>query len=79
MINSYCSSKPGLSEMSKWAFRNTLTSDKQLKPTVAAWVKEYKLKKVVIIHDAEDAVSKAEGASILPELLKENGVEVLDI
>jgi branched-chain amino acid transport system substrate-binding protein len=79
VINSYCSSKPGLSEVNKWAFRNTLTSDKQLKPVVAAWVKEYKPKKVVIIYDAEDAVSKAEGASILPVLLKENGVDVLDM
>lgn len=78
IINSYCSSKPGLSAMSKWAFRNTLTSDKQLKPVVAAWVKEYKPKKVVIIFDAEDAVSKAEGDKILPVLLKENGVEVLE-
>ena len=79
VINSYCSSKPGLSAMSKWAFRNTLTSDKQLKPVVAAWAKEYKPKKVVIIYDAEDAVSKAEGASILPVLFKENGIEVLDM
>src|SRR5712691_10571630 len=79
VINSYCSAKPGLSAMSKWAFRNTLTSDKQLKPVVAAWAKEYKPKKVVIIHDAEDAVSKAEGASILPPLFKEHGIEVLDI
>lgn len=78
VINSYCSSKPGLSAMSKWAFRNTLTSDKQLKPVVAAWVKEYKPKKVVIIFDAEDAVSKAEGDLIMPVLLKANGVEVLE-
>ena len=34
---SYCSSKPGLSAMSQWAFRNTLTSDKQLDPVVKAW------------------------------------------
>ena len=27
---SYCSSAPGLSALSTWAFRNTLTSDKQL-------------------------------------------------
>ena len=78
VINSYCSAKPGLSAMSKWAFRNTLTSDKQLKPVVAAWVKEYHPKKVVIIYDAEDAVSKAEGAKILPVLLKANGVDVID-
>ena len=41
VINSYCSAKPGLSAMSVWAFRNTLTSDKQLKPVVDAWVAEY--------------------------------------
>jgi branched-chain amino acid transport system substrate-binding protein len=78
-IDSYCSAKPGLSAMSKWAFRNTLTSDKQLKPVVAAWVKEYHPKKVVIIYDAEDAVSKGEGAKVLPALFKANGVEVLDL
>ena len=65
--------------MSKWAFRNTLTSDKQLKPVVAAWLEEYKPKKVVIIYDAEDAVSKGEGAGVLPALFKAHGVEVLDM
>jgi len=78
VIDSYCSAKPGLSAMSKWAFRNTLTSDKQLKPVVDAWLKDYKIKKVVIIYDAEDAVSKGEGAVVLPKLLKDHGVEILD-
>jgi branched-chain amino acid transport system substrate-binding protein len=78
VINSYCSAKPGLSAMSKWAFRNTLTSDKQLKPVVAAWVAEYKPKKVVIIYDAEDAVSKGEGAGVLPALFKQHNIEVLE-
>ena len=78
VINSYCSAKPGLSAMSVWAFRNTLTSDKQLKPVVEAWLKEYKPKKVVIIYDAEDAVSKGEGVGVLPALFKAHGVEVLD-
>src|SRR3954464_4531985 len=78
VINSYCSAKPGLSAMSKWAFRNTLTSDKQLKPVVDAWLKEYNIKKVVIIYDAEDAVSKGEGAAVLPKLLKDHNVEILD-
>jgi branched-chain amino acid transport system substrate-binding protein len=77
-IDSYCSAKPGLSAMSKWAFRNTLTSDKQLTPVVKAWLDEYKIKKVVIIYDAEDAVSKGEGAAVLPKLLKDNNVEILD-
>jgi branched-chain amino acid transport system substrate-binding protein len=79
IINSYCSSKPGLSAMSKWAFRNTLTSDKQLEPVVKAWAADYKIKKAVVIHDIEDAVSRAEGEKILPVLLKQNGVEVLDM
>jgi len=64
--------------MSKWAFRNTLTSEKQLTPVVKAWLDEYKIKKVVIIYDAEDAVSKGEGAGVLPALFKAHGVEVLD-
>src|ERR1700745_1131048 len=79
VINSYCSAKPGLSAMSKWAFRNTLTSDKQLKPVVDAWVAEYHPKKVVIIYDAEDAVSKAEGVAVLPAMFKAHGIEVLDM
>ncbi len=79
VINSYCSAKPGLSAMSPWAFRNTLTSDKMLKPVVDAWLADYKtIKKVVIIYDAEDAVSKAEGVAVLPALFKAHGVEVLD-
>lgn len=78
-IISYCSSKPGLSAMSKWAFRNTLTSDKQLEPVVKAWVDEYKIKTAIIIHDIEDAVSKAEGAKIMPVLLKKNGVKLLEV
>jgi len=49
-----------------------------LKPTVAAWVAEYKPKKVVIIYDAEDAVSKGEGDGVLPVLFKQHGIEVLD-
>ena len=72
------SAKPGLSAMSKWAFRNTLTSDKQLKPVVDAWLRDYKIKKVVIIYDAEDAVSKGEGAAVLPALLKAHNIEILD-
>ena len=78
-VISYCSSKPGLSKMSKWGFRNTLTSDKQLAPVVKAWLDEYKIKKVVIIHDIVDAVSKAEGTKIMPVLMKKNGIKVLDM
>src|SRR5262252_9911848 len=36
VINSYCSAKPGLSAMSKLAIGNSVASDKQLTPVVAA-------------------------------------------
>ena len=78
-VISYCSAKPGLSKLSDWAFRNSLTSDKQLAPVVSRWAKDYSVKKVVIIHDLEDAVSKAEGSKVLPMLFKKEGIEVLDI
>ncbi len=78
-VISMCSAKPGLGELTDWGFRNSLTSDKQLGPVVDAWVKEYDVKKVVIIHDLEDAVSKAEGAKVLPALFGNHNVEILDI
>ena len=79
VIVSQCSSKPGLAKLSKWAFRNTLTSDKQLEPAVDVWKKRYKIKTAAILYDSADAVSAAEGAKILPVLLKKYGVEQKDI
>jgi branched-chain amino acid transport system substrate-binding protein len=64
--------------MSKWAFRNTPHQRQAAQAVVDAWLKEYKIKKVVIIYDAEDAVSKGEGAAVLPKLFKDHGVEILD-
>lgn len=76
---SYCSAKPGLSALSEWGFRNSLTSDKQLAPVVTAWKAEYNIKKVVIIHDLEDAVSKAEGTKVYPLLFKKEGIEIIEM
>lgn len=76
MIVSQCSAKPGISALSKWAFRNTLTSDKQLEPAVQLWQKRYNVKTAVIIYDSADAVSSAEGKAVLPALFKKYGVEV---
>lgn len=77
-VISMCSAKPGIGSLSDWGFRNSLTSDKQLGPVVDAWVSEYGVKKVVIIHDLEDAVSKAEGSKVLPALFGKHNIEVLD-
>jgi branched-chain amino acid transport system substrate-binding protein len=76
MIVSQCSAKPGISALSQWAFRNTLTSDKQLTPAVEIWQKRYGIKTAAIIYDSADAVSSAEGSAVLPALFKKSGIEV---
>lgn len=76
VIVSQCSAKPGISALSKYAFRNTLTSDKQLEPAVQIWKKRYHVKTAVIIYDSADAVSAAEGGKVLPALLKKYDVAV---
>lgn len=78
-VISYCSAKPGLGKLSDWGFRNSLTSDKQLAPVVTGWKAEYNIKKVVVIHDLEDAVSKAEGSKVFPFLFKKEGIEIQKI
>jgi branched-chain amino acid transport system substrate-binding protein len=78
MIVSQCSAKPGISALSSWAFRNTLTSDKQLAPAVAVWQKRYGIKTAAIIYDSADAVAAAEGSAVLPALFKKAGIEVKD-
>lgn len=79
VIVSYCSSAPGLSALSPWAFRNTLTSDKQLEPTVRLWKKAYNVKTAVILYNDEDRVSTAEGRDILPKLFEKNGIKLLEM
>jgi ABC-type branched-subunit amino acid transport system permease subunit/ABC-type branched-subunit amino acid transport system substrate-binding protein len=79
MIVSQCSSKPGLSKISKWGFRDTLTSDKQLDPAVQIWKKRYNIKTAVIIYDSADAVSSAEGKGVLPVLFKKYGIDVKEM
>jgi branched-chain amino acid transport system substrate-binding protein len=76
MIVSQCSAKPGISALSPWAFRNTLTSDKQLAPAVKIWKDRYNIKTAAILYDSADAVSAAEGDKVLPVLLKNAGVDV---
>jgi branched-chain amino acid transport system substrate-binding protein len=73
---SFCSSKPGLSALSPWAFRNTLTSDKQLNPAITKWKEKYGIKSAVILYNSEDAVSTVEGKKIMPVLFEKHGIEL---
>ena len=77
VLVSFCSSKPGLSALSPWGFRNTLTSDKQLDPAVTKWKEKYNIKTAVILYNSEDAVSTVEGKKILPVLFKKYGIKLL--
>ena len=72
------SSKPGLAAANRpYAFRNTLTEDKIGDAVVKAFKKRYNIKKVAIITDIKDAVSKSVGTGVLPQAYKANGIEVL--
>jgi ABC-type branched-subunit amino acid transport system permease subunit/ABC-type branched-subunit amino acid transport system substrate-binding protein len=79
MMVSQCSAKPGLAKISQWAFRNTLTSDRQLEPAVEIWKKRYSVKTVAILYDQGDAVAAAEGSKVLPMLFKKHGIEVKEL
>ncbi len=72
------SSKPGLSAANRpYAFRNTLTEDKIADAVVKEFKKRYKIKKVAIITDIKDAVSKSVGTLVLPAAYQVNGIEVM--
>ncbi len=72
------SSKPGLSAANRpYAFRNTLTEDKIADAVVKKFRKRYNIKKVAIITDIKDAVSKSVGTQVLPPAYKANGIEVI--
>ena len=72
------SSKPGLSAANRpYAFRNTLTEDKVAGAVVKAFKKRYAIKRVAIITDIKDAVSKSVGTLVLPAAFKAEGVEVI--
>jgi len=73
--------KPGIATANRpWAFRFALTSENDYRPLLDAWLKRQAkpIGKVVILHDAKDAVSSFDGKTVFPMLLKERGVEVLD-
>jgi len=72
------SSKPGLSEANRpYLFRNTMTEDKVADAVVAAFKKRYNIKKVAIMTDIKDAVSKSVGTMVLPAAFKQHGIEVM--
>ena len=74
------SAKPGIAAANRpWAFRNALTSDKLDGALIDRWLAANPgVKKVVILVDTKDAVSKSDGTVVLPAVLKDKSIAVLD-
>ncbi|MBI3089072.1 MAG: ABC transporter substrate-binding protein [Candidatus Tectomicrobia bacterium] len=78
-IVSASSAKPGVAAANRpWTFRVSLTTDKLYSGLVKRWVETFKIKKVVILYDSQEAVMQATATKVFPALLKNSGAEVME-
>lgn len=79
VATSQASSKPGVAKLNRpWAFRNTIDEGVLGRTTVPYYKKSFSIKSVAIIFDAKDATAATVGSRIMPALMKENEIEVLN-
>jgi branched-chain amino acid transport system substrate-binding protein len=79
VATSQASSKPGVAKLNRpWAFRNTIDEGVLGRTTVPFYKKSFNIKSVAIIFDAKDATAATVGSKIMPALMKENDIEVLN-
>jgi branched-chain amino acid transport system substrate-binding protein len=79
VATSQASSKPGVAKLNRpWAFRNTIDEGVLGRTTVPYYKKNFNIKSVAIIFDAKDATAATVGSRIMPALMKENDIEVLN-
>jgi branched-chain amino acid transport system substrate-binding protein len=79
VATSQASSKPGVAKLNRpWAFRNTIDESVLGRTTVPYFKKTFDVKGVTIIFDAKDATASTVGSKIMPALLKENDIKVLN-
>ncbi len=79
VATSQASSKPGVAASNRpWAFRNTVDEGVLAKSTVPYFKKTFHVRSVAIIYDAKDAVSTAIATRVMPPILKDNGIEVMN-
>ncbi len=79
VATSQASSKPGVAKLNRpWAFRNTIDEGVLGRTTVPYYKQAFGIKKVAIIYDAKDATAATVGSKIMPGLMKDNGIEVLN-
>lgn len=76
---SQASSKPGVAKANRpWAFRNTIDEGILAKTTVPYFKKAFGIKTVAVIYDAKDATAATVGTKIMPSVLAENGIDILN-
>ena len=76
---SQASSKPGVAKLNRpWAFRNTIDEGVLGHTTVPYYKKAFNIKTVAIIFDAKDATAATVGSKIMPGLMKDNGIEIVN-
>jgi len=79
VATSQASSKPGVAKLNRpWAFRNTIDEGVLGRTTVPFYKKAFNIRSVAIIFDAKDATAATVGSKIMPGLMKENDIEVLN-
>jgi branched-chain amino acid transport system substrate-binding protein len=80
VATSQASSKPGVAKLNRpWAFRNTIDEGVLGHTTVPYYKQAFDIKNVAIIFDAKDATAATVGSKIMPGLMKDNGIEVLNV
>jgi branched-chain amino acid transport system substrate-binding protein len=79
VATSQASSKPGVAKLNRpWAFRNTIDEGVLGRTTVPYYKKNFNIKTVAIIFDAKDATAATVGSKIMPALMKDNEIDVLN-
>jgi branched-chain amino acid transport system substrate-binding protein len=79
VATSQASSKPGVAKLNRpWAFRNTIDEGVLGRTTVPYYKKAFNIKTVAIIFDAKDATAATVGSKIMPGLMKDNGIEIVN-
>jgi branched-chain amino acid transport system substrate-binding protein len=79
VATSQASSKPGVAKLNRpWAFRNTIDESVLGRTTVPYFKKAFNVSRVAIIFDAKDATAATVGSKIMPALMKENDIQVLN-
>ncbi|MBI3090016.1 MAG: ABC transporter substrate-binding protein [Candidatus Tectomicrobia bacterium] len=61
-----------------WTFGNVSTMVAANRDIIALWVKTHNIKRIAVIYDKADDISRGYGAVVGPKLFEAHGVEILD-